>query len=76
MHLILLQNWQVCSKTHSMLKQLLGVDVLGRTRIYNWFGLEVAEMSNDNDERSGLTSITTMLEKVATLCKVIPKDNR
>jgi len=51
--LILLQNWQVCGKTHSMLKQLLGVDVMGRTRICNWFSLEVAEMSNDNDKCSG-----------------------
>jgi len=52
----LLQNWQVCSKTLRMLKQAFGVDVLGQTRIYNWFSLKIAKcqmtMTNVLDELS------------------------
>ena len=58
MYLVLLQNWQVCSKTHRMIKQAFGVDVLGQTRIYNQFILKIAEcqvtMMNVLDELPSL----------------------
>jgi len=37
LHLVLLQTWPECSKTHKVLKEAFSNDVLGQKQTTDWF---------------------------------------
>lgn len=54
------------AKTHKMLKQAFGDDVLGRKQTNDWFNqIKNGKMSVDDDEYPGQSSIGTMPKNVA-----------